>query len=410
MIVTRKIEVVISATDNPDLRKEYKKQLYEWRNMIRKAANLIVSHKFVQQNIRDFAYIQDDILDRFTELNPDAKDKDGNPKFFVKDILKKEPGNSENNTTYRVVSSYLKGKCPAAFFTCLNQAVTSTYKERIVEFLCGKASIPSYKNIPIPFPGWVLDAIKEEEKGIVNKITGEAKKVKDLTLDFYHVPLTLFFGRDRSNNKVIIERALAGEYKFCGSSLMIDDDRKKMFLLVSVDIPKKEVELDSKKTLYAILDIEIPIKCSTNKEICDGPLTKNVTWIGNKEEYLHRRLQIQAALHRLQKASTFTEGGHGRTKKLAAIDRFHEKERNYIESRMHLYSKMLIDEAINKKCSAIYLANYKAVEKATSEDNDNSRFLLRNWGYHGLTAKIEYKAKKYGIKVIKEKEKETEDN
>lgn len=433
MIITRKIQVIISRDADRESAREYMKQLYTWRDLIRKAANMIVTHKFVQQNIRDFAYVTPEIIDRFVEENPERVDGKGNPKFYVKDILNNEPGNSEQNTTYRVASSLLKGKCPSEFFACLNQAVANSYKERFADFLKGKASIPSYRNIPIPFPGKVLNEIRTVKQEYKDS-EGNSRTREVMTLDFHHIPLELFFGRDRSGNRTIVRRALEGTYKFCGSSLMIVNKKKEndsenentenknkkkgkteLYLLMSVDVPQKETKIDENKTLYAVMGFETPILCTTNgrtieDSILNGEAEKNMWQIGNREEYLYRRLQIQNALHNLQKACKYNQGGRGRKKKMQAIDRFHEKEANYIDTKMHQYSKMLIEIAIDHECGVIDLANLDKIKKTLKKtENEKKKFLLRNWNYHGLANKIEYKAKMHGIRVIVPKEKESEE-
>ena len=115
---------------------------------MRRAANIIVSHKFVQDNIKDFIYVKDEVKD----------------KFYVKNILKEEKGMSEQNTTYRVLSEYLKGKIPADIYSCLNQNISNTYKETRKELYTGKASLRSYKNnIPIPFSAKALSNIRWNE-------------------------------------------------------------------------------------------------------------------------------------------------------------------------------------------------------------------------------------------------------
>ena len=95
--------------------------VYEWRDLVRRAANTVVAHKFTQENIKDFVYIKDEIK-----------------KFYVKDILKEGKGMSEQNTTYRVLSDMLKGKVPSDIYTCLNQAVANTYKGNEKRHLYGK--------------------------------------------------------------------------------------------------------------------------------------------------------------------------------------------------------------------------------------------------------------------------------
>ena len=53
MVITRKIEIYVHESD-PDMKRNYMQTIYGWRDAIRRAANLVVSHKFVQQNVRDF--------------------------------------------------------------------------------------------------------------------------------------------------------------------------------------------------------------------------------------------------------------------------------------------------------------------------------------------------------------------
>ena len=60
---------------------------------------------------------------------------------------------------------------------------------------------------------------------------------------------------------------------------------------------------------------------------------------------------------------------------------------------------MLIDLAVKHKCGKITLMNQLHREEGAKDD----KFVLRNWSYHSLRTKIDYKAKMYGIKVEVEK-------
>lgn len=64
MIITKKIECYVSETD-PDLRKVYISTLYSWLADVRRAANMIVAHKFVQCQMAEFANIDDELRDKF---------------------------------------------------------------------------------------------------------------------------------------------------------------------------------------------------------------------------------------------------------------------------------------------------------------------------------------------------------
>lgn len=370
MVVTRKIQVYVSEQD-PEMKKNYIHTLYEWRDNIRKAANVIVAHKYVQQNIRDFMYIKDEIQE----------------KFYVKDILKEGKGMSEQNTTYRVASALLKGKVPSEFYACLNQAVANTFKETLPDMLRGKASVRSYKNnIPMPFAGKTLmnTLHKSEEDG-------------RYYFSLFGIPMAMRFGRDRSNNQLVVDRCIGGEYKACGSSIMIDGN--KIFLLLCVDMPKQENKLVAGKKMYAFLGVMNPIVCTTTinaKNEYDSGM--KVYEIGNRDEFFYRRRQIQEAIKRCQVNNKYTNGGHGRKQKCKAIERYKAKERNYIDTKTHLYSKMLINLAVKYKCDTIVLMKQKEREENAKEEE----LILRNWSFNGLKTKIGYKAKMAGIKVIEE--------
>lgn len=414
MIITRRIQIIPAGSREDKI--ETMQVLRSWRNEVRKAANAVVCHKFVQQHIAEFSYIEPDIFERFS--NPD---KNGNPALYAKDILKKEPGNSEQNSTYRIISKMLKGKIPSAIFGCLNQAVAQSYSKRLKDMFIGKASAPSYSNIPIPFPAseLKLSPITMESK--------EGKTFKTYLMDFFHLPFELYFGKDMSGNRTIVHRALEGQYKICTSSIFIKDANKErgtkeeIYLLLCLDIPKKIQKLDVNKILYASLSPTTPIVCSTKREKVEELMNeqnidiesekktreKGYKRIGNSEEFLHRRIQIQNALHAAQINARYAKGGHGRRKKLKAVDLYHEKEKNYVDYKTHVYSRILVNTAERNNCGTIVLLEQKEKE----EEAKKVKILLRNWSYHDLQTKICYKADMLGIKVVvppKKKEKKTE--
>lgn len=357
MTITRKIQIYVSEQDK-ELKKEFIHTLYEWRYLVRKAANTIVSHKFTQDNIKDFIYLKDEIKD----------------KFYVKDIIKDGKGMSEQNTTYRIVSEMLKGKVPSDIYSCLNQIVSNSYKETKNDIYSGKSSLRTYKNsIPIPFSSKALDI----------KWNSEFNK---FDFNLFGIPFSTYLGRDRSNNKSILNKCLSGEYKICGSSIKIDDEDKKMYLLLCVDIPIQKKELREENYVSAFLSIANPIVAHFNTRIKE---------IGTKEEFLYRRVQIQEAYKRAQMDAKYSKGGKGRKRKMQSLDRFEKKESNYVETKIHTYTRMLIDFALENKCKTIYLINQEEKENEAKDD----KFILRNWSYFGMKKKLEYKSKMVGVDV-----------
>jgi len=83
---------------------------------------------------------------------------------------------------------------------------------------------------------------------------------------------------------------------------------------------------------------------------------------------------------------------------MQALNRFTEVEKNYVNSRMHLYSRRLIDICVKHGAATLILTTQEEKEEVAKEDE----FLLRNWSYYALKEKISYKAEKAGIVIIVE--------
>lgn len=152
---------------------------------------------------------------------------------------------------------------------------------------------------------------------------------------------------------------------------------------------KEQKELDSTIIAEASLSLEYPIIVR---------IGKSRYTIGNKEEFLHRRLAIQSARQRMQKAITYNRSGHGRSRKSKALTGFQDKEHNYVNYKLHEYSRRLIDICLKHKAATLLLVNQQEKEVAAQADE----FLLRNWSYYELKEKITYKAEKSGITLIVE--------
>ena len=85
----------------------------------------------------------------------------------------------------------------------------------------------------------------------------------------------------------------------------------------------------------------------------------------------------------------------GKTQKKALYNRENIESR-YVNHRLHLYSKQLIDFCIEQQASTLILKNQEDKIGIAKEQ----KFVLRNWSYYELQAKIKYKAEKAGIELI----------
>ena len=357
-IITRRIKIFI-AEDSKDLRQDLYKKIYDWRYNLRNASNELLSYMYAKDQLQHYKFIDTNTKVEFGILGSKGE------------LIK------PNSDTYRLMTERLKGKMPSDIFNCVKQAVEETYKKTKKDILTGQKSLTVFKNnIQLRFSAKNLNNLKWSAED------------KRYYFTLFGISFGLSLGADRQGNKVIIERSLQGEYKFCGSSLMIDDRTKCLYLYITVDIPIKDNKLEETKRCFAAMSLIVPIFAQV-----DG--SEYIYNIGNKEEFLHRRIQIQQALKRAQINSQYSKGGKGRKLKLQAIDRFEKKEREYIKSRLHEYSRRLIDFAIAKKCGILHLIK---VEETSEKDKANE-YLLRNWTYHGLLGMIKYKCLREGIKL-----------
>lgn len=417
MVITRKIEVFV-CEDDKALRKAHYEKLYGLRNDVAKAANAASSARFAT----DFKM-------------PHLPEEERKQMPFVG--CKGKPC-SKQNVAYVVIRHYFP-QLGSEITPSLAQYVTKNY-EKDLKAGMWKRSLRSYKeNIPVPFPSKSFADLRfSEYEG------GDGKKREGCFFSLMGVPFQMRFGSDRSGNRLIVERVVSGEYKLCTSSIqfkkvherldLLNDENKKqkkrdidvsqkdnkekkqkkkkqkIFLHLCVDIPNKELKLDEKKTMYAYLGVMNPIVCT-----CDVRAYKDYDsgykfWeIGTKEEFNYRRRQIQEAVRRCQINNRYSVGGKGRKRKCQAIERWHEKELNYIDTKLHTYSRMLVDLAVKHGCGKIMLLNQKPREDKAKEDNQNGEpFVLRNWSYYGFKEKIAYKCKMVGIKLCQDKETEEE--
>jgi len=372
--------------------------IWKWQQICHKAANWITNHQYIQDNIKDFIYLTEDTRKKLSNIK---KDEDG--------ILT----TSRTNSTYQVLSSKFKGECPMGMLSGLNAIITKTYKQEIKDVRFGKKSLRSYReNVPMPVRSADISHWKKGEDG-------------NYTFSVYGISFKTYFGKDLSGNEIIFDRAIMDkDYKFCDSQLQLKRvmdkkaNRKKwrLFFLATFQFDKLPTELDIDKEANCFLDPEYPIKIETkkNKFYC----------IGTRDEYLYRRIAIRARLSSLQRDLAYTNGGgSGRAKKMQAINRFKEVEKNYINTKMHGYSRQLIDYCIKNKVGKIVLKDYDRKREQGKEEDalpsitangispKNNEPCLRSWSFGNLAGKIAYKAAIHGIEIIvpkdeKEKEKE----
>ncbi|MCC0634190.1 transposase [Clostridioides sp. ZZV15-6388] len=187
--------------------------------------------------------------------------------------------------------------------------------------------------------------------------------------------------------KTTLDKVISKEYKVCDSSMQFAKNNKDIILNLVIDIPQnsnvyKPVE---GRTLGVDLGVAVPIYMCLNDD------TYKRKGLGDINNFLRVRQQMQTRRRKLQKDLTLTNGGKGRKKKTQLLDKLQENERNFVKTYSHALSKRVVEFAKSNKCE------YINIEKLTKDGFDN--IILRNWSYFELQKMIEYKAEREGIAV-----------
>lgn len=373
MIITRKIEIFVCESDK-DLKKSYYQKLYDNRDMAVKTANMCASHLFALDNA--MPYLSEADRETITFLG-----------------TKGAPA-TRQNAPYVAASQSFKGKADMGMLSCVIQNVRKMYQDDLKNGGQWKRSLRSYKaDMPIPFKPDRFVGLR-----FADYTAGDGSQKQGCFFTLMGIPFQMRFGRDRSGNRTIVERVIAGEYKMSTSSLQIKDG--KTFLLLCVDIPQRVHTPVKGKKLFAFLGVLNPVCCFVSTKDDNDLSLMNICEIGTRDEFNYRRRQIQEAVRRCQLENKYAKGGKGRKRKTQAVERFHDKEKHYVDTKLHTYSRMLVDFAVRNKCSEIVLLAQTHREEEAKDDNKKGEpFVLRNWSYYGLKNKIEYKARMNNISV-----------
>lgn len=407
--ITRKIEVHLHRHgDSEEATQRFKEEFRIWDDIndnLYKAANRIVSHCFFNDA---YEYRLKLHSPRFQEIErllknskrnklsaEDVKQLKAERKVLFADFKKQrqiflrggatEGTNPEQNSTYKVISNEFLDVIPSEILTNLNQNISSTYKNYTQDVERGVRTIPNFKRgIPVPFSiksHGELNLKQREDGSIYIRFP------KGLEWD-------LSFGRDRSNNREIVERVLSGQYDVGNSSIQ-ESKNKKRFLLLVVKIPKENIALSPNRIVGVDLGVATPLYAALSDNEYGG------LSVGSRDQFLKVRMRMAAQKRELQRnLRNTTNGGHGRKQKLQALERLEGKERNWVHLQNHIFSKSIIDFALKNDAGVIQMERLTGFGRDTNDEVGNEfKFILRYWSFFELQTMIEYKAKAVGIEV-----------
>ena len=353
---------------------------------------------------RVYKYIRDGIFNQNKAMNQYMS------ALYISSIQKisKEDRKELNNlygriSTSKKGSAYDKGiEFPKGLPTAssLRRKVREDFSKSCKDgLLYGKVSLPTYKkdNPLIVHVDWIrlrstnphIDfGTYHNYESHMEFLDNLYSKDLDIFIKFANgITFKMIFGNPHKSHALRneIKEIFEENYKICGSSIQIDG--KKIILNLSIEVPKKEVELNENIVVGVDLGVAIPAVCALN----NNDYIKQS--IGSKDDFLRVRTQLQSQRRRLQKALVASHGGHGRNKKLKALDNLGDRERNFVKTYNHYVSKSVVDFAVRNKAKYINLEDLSGF--------DSSQFILRNWSFYELQQFITYKANRYGIEVRK---------
>jgi IS605 OrfB family transposase len=300
--------------------------------------------------------------------------------ILIKQTFENYFGQSLQNITYQDISKTYLSKYSSFILAHLNSTIVSYFNNEIKEVLSGKRSLRRYgKFQPISSQKGAFNLELNNDNFYLNFKKSKNEEFK----------LLLNFGKDSSNNKIIIDRIYNNldNYEMCdGSSISVE--KGKLFFNICYKQPKIKKQLDYNLSVGVDLGINIPAYCSLS--IGEERLS-----IGSRENFLHIRTVTQGRRRNLQRNLQYNIGGHGSKKKLKKLEIFKDRERNFVNTYNHMISSRIIKFALNHGAGVIKLEHLKGISK-----ENKYRFILRNWSYYELQQMIIYKAKKFYIDVM----------
>ena len=403
--ITRKIEVHLHRHgDSEEAAQRLKDEYRTWDTIngnLYKAANFISSHLFFNDSFIERLRIQSDLYRDLEKQLKKCNSSDDNKtikkklgelnKAFKQEQLRFLKGGDlestgSEQTAIRRIAADKFPDIPYAIINSLSSEICKTYSKYKLDFSLGKRTIPSYKKgLPVPF-------LMSSGSG---KIALRTRQDGSIFLLFPGgLEWDLSFGRDRSNNREIVNRILSGEYKACDSSIQETKNRKR-FLLLVVKIPKESKRLYPNRVVGVDLGINIPLYAALNDNDYGGMS------IGSRDQFTKVRMRMAAQKRELQRSlRQSTNGGHGRKQKLQALERLEGKERNWVHLQNHIFSKSIIDYALKSGAGVIQMENLTNFgHNKFDEVDEGFKFILRYWSFFELQTMIEYKANAAGIEV-----------
>lgn len=274
-----------------------------------------------------------------------------------------------------------------------------------VAILFAMESVPSFtRPLPIPFDKencrLFVDGEHIKLELRIERLCDSAKIAKPSVIE--HVSLMLNRKKARSQ-RAIIERIIAGEYAFKGSSLVFDKMTGKWFASVSYEMPDASARqpLDANKSLDLIPGKRSPwvVRCTSGKKRDAWRFGGNGLHVDNVRRRILRERQERKAHYRWAGAN---QKGHGRRRGAEVWTKLRDRWLNFVKRYNHELTTRLVRMCVERGIGAV-------VYHPPVEEHRDRYFLTKagnypnsgmSWEFFQVKTMLAYKCQERGIDFI----------
>ena len=372
--------------------KELGQRLRDTRYRVFRLANLAMSEKYLDFYLFRTGRKEKEELKTRTigELNRE-----------LGEMLKAEGVSEEDTAGFSRV-----GALPAPVYSALSQyklrALTSGEKWK--EIITGKAALPSFRvNMAIP----IRCDIVNKHRRLERMPDGDVEVELMVCLQPYP-RVVLKTGKINDGQRAVLDRLLDNAhlsedgYRQRCFEIQYNETNRKWWLNVTYDFPAEENPGLSKDR---VVGVDLGFACPAYAALNNGHARlgwNQFAGLGARVRSLQRQTMARRrGMLRGGKSSlsqSTARSGHGRKRKLGAIEQVQGRIDNAYTTLNHQISDSIVEFAMNHGAGVIQIENLAGLgEKLTGT------FLGERWRYFQLQEHIGYKAKEKGIEVRKVK-------
>lgn len=367
---------IVPISKNKDHKDNIKNRLNQIMYDTRKAANIMInSHYMSTQFMLNSIKLIDFDLNKIYKKK--SEEKTNERKLRIEElnkIYKNIYGVTRESVSERNVK-LIYDNIPSCVSNSLKNNIKKVWNDDLKGVLSGSRTIRSYKRgMPIPIRA-VSMTFKEND--IFEWTLGRNEIIE----------FKIIYGKDKGNYKSTVYKIINGLLKKSISSIQFK--KNKFYLNLCVNDIKQKVGLNPDIIVGVDLGIRTPAYIATNEKF--NPYKR----LGDINDFLRVRLALQNKRKKAQRNAIMSKGGHGKKRKMKAVNRISNIERNFVKTYNHKISKEIIKFALQQNAGVIKLEFLKGFSNDETKD-----FFLRNWSYFELQQQIQYKAQSLGIDVI----------